>query len=893
MRQMAKLCFSVNSCGGEEGQDSFSPLSALSSLRDSNRNLLGAVRLSKDGTIKVDNDKVFRVEDAYFLHPDSCYKVEDAAPRLVIDTDVDAVFAKLCAKYSNVVKLRAPRVVEDNARFTLKLCAEYPEGLRGIFALIRDALSSGAEGFDSFAGAYRTGSVLVMRLVSACGKFIDRYLSWYIKQAAISGDISTTEDGFLNLNTKFFVSSVDGLALLYDEREYGILSLLRAHAKAFPCMSKKIHREFVIAASRVIEDVKGFTEGFTSSDYLYLARRSFANACAASVFSFGALMRDRVMKHLEAFLKSRDGRYYQVVCEALEALAIDNAFSCEDKLSAEDMEKILEVDRDFAEKCAKYEGIASKLQFPLGFHISVECKNLLGADMLYGLLSRYERAYDFTVGKGLYGVDVLGNFLSSKPWNDEQRQKAKEIFAGFCLAEAYFKLLSSTPMHKQVDIISFGDRVVVNGRISGIHVWLHGDVIPADDVLFGKRNRAAIRDIRLRTGNGKVAAFARKYAAVISAVIALVAAVSMVLLVSLPGIRASAVMPWLLVPVSLVAATAVGCAIVLPVVLNNETTAEIVEEPELYLCVNYRSDAAFNTVKECSNPYGLRFSGHSLCVDGALVSHKEYRISLVDANAVLAERCTLLRIQGAEEHREGLALVRALASTAGSMHIAKLSVTEASPPLKDGYVLKCHFETNSREAYIRMAEVFAKAGRPALLLAYLDSYVAVATSEGKRGLSENFLKSDAYKLLCKDQASWRIFDDVLGYCSKYLVGDRKAFVEKVTQHWESNKRPVAEGLCPGMFSVPICSLGFPFDHRDFLCEIERAYKGFDKHSHSFSEEILLNFDKVFHTPYDKHVSYGEAVKCDRWGGEKEVPISSAVFGESAVAPQQPTPVISL
>ena len=862
---MAKLCFAIRPNGGDREVD-FPSAGELSFYRDSRSNLLGSVRLSRDGVVKIGNNQDYQAVDAYFLQPDCCYKVEDSVPRLILDTDADSLFASLCAKYSNVVKIQAPRIAEDNVRATVKLCAEGPEGLKGIFGFISDALSSGIKGLDSFTGAYKTDSILTLKMVSACGKFIDRYIDWYIKRAAISGAASL-EGGVFRFSTQFFTSSLDGLALLHDEREYGVLSLLLNHAKSFPCMSKELHRAFVSDASKVIGGMEGITESFNDSEFTYLSKRSFANACAAGVSSSGALTRSRLVKHVEEFLESGGGVHSkETIKEVIEALAIDKALAgSDDTLSLEDLDRITGIDEGFLETCKKYEHVASRLKFPSGYHISIADAyepEIQDVSVLSGFLSMYNRAYDLAIGQGLSGSEILGNALSGKPWSDEQKQKVvKTAFADFCLAEVYFRLLTAEPTPSQVNIISFGDRVMIDSRMSGIHVGGYGDVVPADDVLMGKIDKTAVSDTH-SYGKKRGAEFIRKYCFIVTVSVALVALISVVVLICVLGVVSSAVVPWLLVPVALIAVVAIGCSAAFPI-LPKDKAASGAKNPELYLCINSRNETVFRTFSASSNPSEFGFNGNSLSVDGSTIPSHKYKISLVDSNAALPDRCTLFRIEGAEGQKEGLALLSALASTAGSMKIAKLSITAALPSLKAGYVLKCQFQLATRESYLRLLEVFAKANRPEISLAYLDSYVSIASmGKGCRGLSEDFLKCSAYRLLCNDQSYWRTFDTILEHCSEHIVGDRKEFVDNIVLLWKNNKEPV-RGLFSCIHSLCAFSPGFPFDHQKFSHRFELADKDFDSFSQSFSEEVLVDFVELFHSLDGKRLSQEEAVERDR------------------------------
>lgn len=338
--------------------------------------------------------------------------------------------------------------------------------------------------------------------------------------------------------------------------------------------------------------------------------------------------------------------------------------------------------------------------------------------------------------------------------------------------------------------------------------------------------------------------------------------VSVVLLLYLPVESVVAVTLCVLVPVFMIPAIVAATARAIFASLWNKKPTKEIEKPELYLCVNFKNDAVFNSVRTRQDAHSFRFSEHGLYVDGNMVPCREYKVSLVDENTMLGGKSTLFRIKDAEEQRSGLALLRAIAATVGGMQITKLLITEASPSCSVGYVLKCRFKLSTRESYLRVAEVFAKAGRPSMLLAYLDSYVALSCCGDRPGvLSECFLKSSAYKLLCMDQSYWKTFDTILHNCSRHIVGDRRMFVDNILLQWKDGKIPMRVHF-PFLY---VRSPGFPFDRQELLQQwFKPVYEGVDRYERCLTEEVLVDFDEVLHTLDGERLSLGEGV-CDEEG----------------------------
>ena len=855
----------------------------LSLHRPLQRDLLGKTRLSEDGTVILCGDFVFYVCEAYFASVGSWSDTDKVStPKLVLDTDIDPLLGNICSKYSDVVKLRSASILGDAVRGSIELMCNDAQGLRGVFAFIGEMLRLGVGKFDGASvGVPSSTRDLCYGVAHACNDFLKAYFFCYVQRAASSMYLKGGYGGEWAIDTEFFIRSAQGRVLLYDEVTSGVLSLLYEYARVIPFMKEEGNKALVHAALNSINSLGDGLKNDIADDQVAIDY-SLENACVASVMGScvsDIAISDHSTKLVKGLLFIEEG-FPRAFNEALEIIAMVVAFSPstdQSPLLSQEALRLLSVRSSFQDICDKHRRIADKLTFPVfasGSHISflykvlsdvyrgavssedtgsAACYNTLEEEVgrvFVDVLLKYKKYSQMGVLRSFLGME---GSLSAGRFAHVSYAAPKKLFARFCLRELLLRFTAvsfeQNASMKSVNV-NLGSHVVIDHKISRIYACDYGNIrIPAlateeAVVPYGDSRSTSSSDMvahqmidglaSFGSGNGKKGA--STWIPVGVFVVSCIAAMLMGGVVLHYGAAMSAktrVSCLLLVSAFITVALAAIAAFCFILAQRDKSS----RCAELHLCFKTKEGAEwFDTACSSANPL-VSFYGNKLHINGNCVSEDQYDISLIEGGSELPDgKCMLLGIASVRD--EGMQLLRSIAQTGGGFSVSK-NLFFSEKDSDTGYnfcSVRYTSELSSREDYLRLATVLARAGRTELLIAYLDAYVAVAFDEGSDSIKKEFLSSKKWQLLCQDQARWCVLDVVMNSCGEAFVGNRERFVEcAVAAMKESRARKV--GFLEFKWS------GFPFDRENYS-EFMRFVPGFDSDNSKFTESILFNWAGV-------------------------------------------------
>ncbi|MDB1135594.1 hypothetical protein, partial [Candidatus Anaplasma sp. TIGMIC] len=321
---MTKLC--LNLCCDDDSEEHKQSLPQVLSLHPRLKSdVAGSILLKEDGHLRLCDDLVFRVSDANFVVPGVGLDPDGqiGKPRLILDTDVDPVLGRLFSKYSDVVKLHKISIQGGNLRCSVKLVFSEAGSLARVLCFVRDVLKRGACDVGNQRGVPRKASGLVQDLLDACYDFFCSYITFYAFRVVDAVRLVTNDkDHQWDVDAKFFIRSIDGRSLLYDEASARVLTFLHEHRAVVRSMESRSNERFVAAVLKSIAALANDVRNHVLSDRS-VAEHSHRNVVAA--YSAGRVgLAESVINCIK---RGEIASSSALVKEAVEILAIFQGFT--------------------------------------------------------------------------------------------------------------------------------------------------------------------------------------------------------------------------------------------------------------------------------------------------------------------------------------------------------------------------------------------------------------------------------------------------------------------------------------------------------------------------------------------------------------------------------------
>ncbi|KJV66848.1 hypothetical protein APHNP_0258 [Anaplasma phagocytophilum str. ApNP] len=868
MCAMAKLFFSLRSDDSNRGDQTALP-EILSLHPTLQRNLLSETHLSEDGLLRLCSDFTFRVSDAFFVEPGNWGDFVAESPYVVVDANVDPLLANLCARYSDVVRFYDMSIWDGNVRGKIRLSCNDAASLKRVMCFIKDVLSCGGLGFgriSSRAPAFGRARSLSHAIANACDGFVRSYLLFYMHRIISAGCLEQGMHGEkLRVSADFFMRFMDGSALLHDESAAGFLSALYSCIAIIPCMREKGFRAFFSAIFHAIRRLDNTVKQDVLKDDV-AAVRAFSNARVASLVCGCAsdASAEELLERLFHDIRCVENGLSSVAAEAKETLAIIRCFSGAPLPG--DLTELLEGDEDFARYCQKYNKIAKKLRSPFrvmsrkdmpihrvvapgSYPLLCDVKNKTDAflrkervlgPVFMGLLEKFERFYLISAMGGT--EPVRGVRATLMKWRSPVT--AMRRFARFCLRDFLMIYGSAALVQGGSMNVDLGAGMEINSRAHSVRVLGYGgrllptahcldsdtDVGPDDLSDAGDREGDELG----LAGYSPMRRRMLKYVLVavfFISILMLCAATVLLIMYGMDDLM-MAIVGSIMVTIS---------ALLIPYVLHllcSIWEVELQQKAELYLCLKIKDNDLFEIAGNALGEDAISFRDNQLCINNSVVPAEKYEVTLVESrDRVPQGNCILLGLKASQEDMQ---MFKAISSTMNALPIHGLSIAEgASGCGMSGSLLRYDVKLNTRSSFLHAAEILGRAGHAELLLAYVDSYVAAALlGDGSAaGLSKKFLYSRKFMLLSQDQDRWGILDIIEQTCSKFLVGDRRRFLDCVREALKEDKR---------LFIDPLVSMmgpGFPFDRSGYQ-DIAMFVSGWDPDGNCFSVEGVVHFTGI-------------------------------------------------
>ncbi|SBO13988.1 hypothetical protein ANAPC1_00328 [Anaplasma phagocytophilum] len=858
---MAKLFFSLRSDDSNRGDQTALP-EILSLHPTLQRNLLSDTHLTENGLLRLCNDFTFRVSDAFFVEPGDWGNFIAESPYMVLDANVDPVLANLCARYSDVVKFYDMSIWNGNVRGKIRLSCNDAASLGRVMCFFKDVLSCGGLGFgriSSRAPAFGRARSLSHAIANACDYFVRSYLLFYIHRIVSAGCLEQGVHGEkLRVSPEFFVRLMDGSALLHNEMTTGFLSALHSSIALFPCMKERGFRQFFSALFQAIKRLDNTVKQDVLKDDV-AAVRAFSNARVASLVGGcdSDASAEELLERVFHDMGCVENGLATVAAEAKEILAIIRCFSGTPLPG--DLMDLLEGDEDFRRYCQKYSKIAKKLRSPFrvmskdapinrvvapgGYPLLCDIENKTDAflrregrlgPVFMALLEKYER---FHLISAMGGAESLrGVRATLMKWRNPVT--AMRRFAKFCLRDFLMIYGSAALVQGGSMNVDLGASMEINSRVHSVRVLGYGArllpparCLDSDTDVGDDLSDAGDRegDKSGLAGYSPARQMMLKYVLVAVFFISILMLCAATVLLIMCGMEDA-----MMATVGVVMLTV--AALLIPYVLHllcSIWEAELQQEAELYLCLKINDDDLFEAAGSVAEEDAVIFRDNQLYINNSIVPPEKYEVTLVESrDRVPQGNCILV---GLKASQEDMRILKAISSTMNSLPIQGLSITEGGSGFGfSGLLLRYDVKLNARSSLLHVAEILGKAGHPELLLAYLDSYVASAFSGGGSTavLSRKFLHSKKFMLLSQDQDRWGILDTIENACDKFLVGDRRKFLDGVKNALKDDKR---------LFIEPMVSMGpgFPFDRPGYQ-DIAMFVSGWDPDGKCYSVEAVVH-----------------------------------------------------
>ncbi|CEG20539.1 hypothetical protein [Anaplasma phagocytophilum] len=863
---MAKLFFSLRSDDSNRGDRTALP-EILSLHPTLQRNLLSETHLSEDGLLRLCSDFTFRVSNAFFVEPGNWGDFVAESPYVVVDANVDPLLANLCARYSDVVRFYDMSIWDGNVRGKIRLSCNDAGSLKRVMCFIKDVLSCGGLGFgriSSRAPAFGRARSLSHAIANACDGFVRSYLLFYMHRIISAGCLEQGMHGEkLRVSADFFMRFMDGSALLHDESAAGFLSALYSCIAIIPCMREKGFRASFSAIFHAIRRLDNTVKQDVLKDDV-AAVRAFSNARVASLVGGcdSDASAEELLERVFHDMGCVENGLATVAAEAKEILAIIRCFSGTPLPG--DLMDLLEGDEDFRRYCQKYSKIAKKLRSPFrvmskdapinrvvapgGYPLLCDIENKTDAflrrerrlgPVFMALLEKYER---FHLISDMGGAESLrGVRATLMKWRSPVT--AMRRFARFCLRDFLMIYGSAALVQGGSMNVDLGSGMEINSRVHSVRVLGYGArLLPAARCLDSDTDVGDdLSDAGDREGDelglaGYSPARQRmlKYVLVAVFFISILMLCAATVLLIMCGMEDA-----MMATVGVVMLTV--AALLIPYVLHllcSIWEAELQQKAELYLCLKIKDNDLFEIAGNALGEDAISFRDNQLYINNSVVPAEKYEVTLVESrDRVPQGNCILLGLKASQEDMQ---MFKAISSTMNALPIHGLSIAEgASGCGMSGSLLRYDVKLNTRSSFLHAAEILGRAGHAELLLAYVDSYVAAALlgDGSSAGLSKKFLYSRKFMLLSQDQDRWGILDIIEQTCSKFLVGDRRRFLDCVREALKEDKR---------LFIDPLVSMmgpGFPFDRSGYQ-DIAMFVSGWDPDGNCFSVEGVVHFTGI-------------------------------------------------
>ncbi|WP_045880679.1 hypothetical protein [Anaplasma phagocytophilum] len=860
---MAKLFFSLRSDDSNRGDQTALP-EILSLHPTLQRNLLSETHLSEDGLLRLCSDFTFRVSDAFFVEPGNWGDFVAESPYVVVDANVDPLLANLCARYSDVVKFYDMSIWNGSVRGKIRLSCNDAASLGRVMCFIKDVLSCGGLGFgriSSRAPAFGRARSLSHAIANACDDFVGSYLLFYIHRIVSAGCLGQGVHGEkLRVSSEFFVRFMDGSALLHDEMATGFLSALHSSIAIFPCMKERGFRSFFSALFHAIKRLDNTVkQGVLKDDAA--AVRAFSNARVASLVGGcdSDASAEELLEHIFRDMRCVENGLSSVATEARETLAIIRCFS--GALLPGDLMDLLEGDEDFRRYCQKYSKIAKKLRSPFrvmsrkdvpinrvivpgGYPLLCDLENKTDTflrkekrlgPVFMGLLEKYER---FHLVSAMGGAEsVRGVRATLMRWKSPVT--AMKRFARFCIRDFLMIYGSAALVPGGSMNVDLGASMEINSRVHSVRVLGYGArLLPTAHCLDSDTDVGPddLSDAGDREGDESgLAEYSPMRRRMLKYVLVAVFFISILMLCAATVLLIMYGMDDLMMAIVGSIMVTIS-ALLIPYVLHllcSIWEVELQQKVELYLCLKINDSGLFEAAGNAFGEDSISFRDNQLYINNSVVPAEKYEVTLVESrDRVPQGNCILLGLKASQEDMQ---MFKAISSAMNALPIQGLSVTEGGSGFGfSGLLLRYDVKLNTRSSYLHVAEILGKAGHPELLLAYLDSYVASAFSGGgsTAALSKRFLYSKKFMLLSQDQDRWGILDTIENACDKFLVGDRRRFLDGVKNALKDDKR---------LFIEPMVSMGpgFPFDRPGYR-DIAMFVSGWDPDGKCYSVEAVVH-----------------------------------------------------